>query len=137
MSPLMGYSYENSYKKWSINVDGPVGDLNFNTVQGWNSTIGANYFKSLNDTGKWVSMGVGFNYGFSDNQFRPKARFTYKWDNLSRPIIRFSAGVTTNQFNSKNPISNFWNTINSTLFERNYMKLYEKTFANVSFSKEL
>ena len=137
MSPIMGYSYENSYKKWSINVDGPVGGLNFNTIQGWNSTIGANYFKSLNDTGKWVSIGVGFNYGFSDNRFRPKAHFTYKWDNLSRPIIRFSAGVTTNQFNSKKPISNFWNTINSTLFERNYMKLYEKTFAKVSFSKEL
>lgn len=137
LSPLTGYSYENSFEKWSINVDGPISNLNFNTVQGWNTTTGANYFKSLNDKGKWISMGVGFNYGFSDKRFRPKAHFTYKWDNLSRPIVRFTTGVTTNQFNAKIPISSFWNTINSTLFERNYIKLYEKTFAKVSFSKEL
>ena len=137
LTPLTGYTFRNSYQKWSLNIDSPIENLNFNTVQGWNSTIGLNYFKTLNDTGKWLSTGLGFNYGFSDKRFRPKAHFTYKWDNINRPILRVSAGVTTAQFNGKNPISKFWNTISSVYFERNYLKIYEKTFANISFSKEL
>ena len=135
--PLTGYSYRNSYKKWSFNIDSPITELNFNTVQGWNSTMGMSYFKTLNETGKWVNLGTNFNYGFSDKKLRPTMYFGYKWNNISRPILRFSGGVTTRQFNGDNPISAFWNTINSIYFERNYLKIYEKTFANVSFSKEL
>ena len=135
--PLSGYSYRDSYNKWSINMDSPIADLNFNTVQGWNSNVGLRYFKTLNETGKWVNFGTNFNYGFSDKKLRPTAYLGYKWNNISRPILRFSGGITTRQFNSQNPISTLYNTINSTYFERNYKKIYEKTFANVSFSREL
>jgi hypothetical protein len=135
--PLSGYSYRNSYNKWSFNIDSPITGLNFNTVQGWNSTIGMRYFKTLNETGKWVNFGTNFNYGFSDKKLRPTAFFAYKWNNISRPILRFSGGITTRQFNSQSPISNFHNTLNSIYFERNYKKIYEKTFANASFSREL
>ena len=135
--PLSGYSYRDSYNKSSFNIDSPIENLNFNTVQGWNSTVGMRYFKSLNETGKWVNFGTNFNYGFSDKKLRTTAFFSYKWNNITRPILRFSGGVTTRQFNSQNPISNFHNTISSIYFERNYKKIYEKTFANVSFSREL
>ena len=135
--PLSGYSYRNSYNKWSFNIDSPISELNFNTVQGWNSTIGMSNFKTLNETGKWVNFGTNFNYGFSDKKTRPTFYFGYKWNNITRPILRFSGGFTTRQFNGENPISSFWNTINSIYFERNYMKIYEKTFANISFSREI
>lgn len=135
--PLSGYSYRNSYNKWSFSIDSPIENLNFNTVQGWNSTVGMRYFKTLNETGKWVNFGTNFNYGFSDKKLRPTAFFGYKWNNTSRPILRFSGGITTRQFNSQNPISNFYNTISSIYFERNYKKIYEKTYANVSFSREI
>lgn len=135
--PLTGYTYRNSYEKWSIGMNSPLTDLSFNTVQGWNSSIGINYFKTLNETGKWVNFGTDFNYGFSDKRLRPTASFSYKWDNITRPRMSISGGVTTRQFNSQNPISPFWNTISSTFFERNYMKIYEKTFANISYSKDI
>ncbi len=135
--PLSGYSYNNSYEKWNFNISSPITDLNFNTVQGWNSTLEMRYFKELNESGKWINIGTNFNYGFSDKKLRPTAFFGYKWNNISRPVLRFSGGITTRQFNGANPISPFWNTINSIYFERNYMKIYEKTFANVSFSREI
>jgi len=135
--PLSGYNYRDSYHKWSFNIDSPITALNFNTVQGWNSTDGMSYFKTLNETGKWINFGSNFNYGFSDKKLRPTAFFGFKWNNITRPILRFSGGVTTRQFNSQNPISSFYNTINSIYFERNYKKIYEKTYANVSFSREI
>lgn len=135
--PLSGYNYRNSYKKWSLNIDSPIENLNFNTVQGWNSSVGLSYFKTLNETGRWINFRTNFNYGFSDKQLRPTFSFTYKWDNITRPVLRVSGGKTTRQFNSQNPISRLYNTVSSIFYEKNYMKIYEKTFINVGFSKEL
>ncbi|WP_435261161.1 DUF5686 and carboxypeptidase regulatory-like domain-containing protein [Tenacibaculum sp. nBUS_03] len=134
---LTGYNYNNTFNKWSVNLSSPLGDLNFNTVQGYNSSLGLNYNKRLNKTGKRFSTGVAVNYGFSDKKVRPTGYFSYKWNNTSRPILNISGGITTSQFNAKNPISKLWNTISSTIFERNYMKIYEKSFAKVSFSQEV
>lgn len=134
---ISGYSFQNSYKNWSLSLSSPLTDLNFNTVKGWNSSIGLSYFNLLNEQGNWFRLSTNFNYGFSDKRLRPTVSFTYKWDNLTRPILSFSAGVETPQYNGKNPISAFLNTISSTYFERNYLKIYEKTFANIGFSKEL
>ncbi|WP_431165971.1 DUF5686 and carboxypeptidase regulatory-like domain-containing protein [Tenacibaculum halocynthiae] len=134
---LTGYSYDNSYKKWSVNFSSPIENLNFNTVQGWNSSLSLNFNKRLNKTGKGFSTGVAVNYGLSDKKARPTGYFSYKWNNTSRPLLNISGGITTSQFDAKNPISKFWNTISSTMFERNYMKIYEKSFAKVSFSQEV
>ena len=134
---LSGYSYYDTYNKWGVSFSSPVGDLNFNTVQGWNSSVGLNYYKSLNKKGKRFSLGTKFNYGLSDKKLRPTGYFSYKWNNITKPVLNISGGITTSQFNAKQPISRFWNTISSVLFERNYLKIYEKTFAKVSFSREV
>ena len=81
-----------------------------------------NYFKTLNEKGKWISTGANFNYGFSDKKLRPTAYVSYKWNNITRPILRFSGGITTRQFNANNPISNIHNTFNSIFFENNVFR---------------
>ncbi|PKH49739.1 hypothetical protein CXF68_03080 [Tenacibaculum sp. Bg11-29] len=134
---LSGYSYNDTYNKWGVSFSSPVIGLNFNTVQGWNSSIGLNYYKLLNKKGKRFSFGTKFNYGLSDKKLRSTGSFSYKWNNTTKPILNISGGITTSQFNAKQPISRFWNTISSVLFERNYMKIYEKTFAKIDFSKEV
>ena len=106
-------------------------------MQGWNTSVGINYYKTLNKKGKHYGFGTNFNYGISDKKIRPTGYFYYKWNNTTRPILNISGGNTTVQFNAKKPISRFWNTISSVLFERNYMKIYEKDFAKVSYSQEV
>lgn len=137
LTPLTGYTYRNSYKKWRLSINSPLDGLNFNTVQGWNTSIGGSFFKRLNDKGKWYNIGANFNYGFSDKRLRPTAFFNYKWNNIARPILSISGGTTVTQFNANNPISKFYNTLSSIIDERNHMKIYEKTFARVSFSREV
>ncbi|CAM1359491.1 DUF5686 and carboxypeptidase regulatory-like domain-containing protein [Tenacibaculum xiamenense] len=133
---LTGYTYEDTYNKWSVSFSSPIEKLGFNTVQGWNSSIGVDYSKRYNDKGKRLNMGLDVNYGSSDERLRPSGHLSYKWNNKTYPILSVSGGVTTAQFNAKNPISPFWNTISSIFYQRNYMKIYEKTFAKVSFSRE-
>ncbi len=134
---LSGYSYNDTYNKWRIGFSSPIENLNFNTVQGWNSSVGINYFKRKNKKGKNFGFGANVNYGLSEKVIRPTGYFYYKWNNITRPILNISGGKTVAQFNAKQPISKFWNTISSIHYERNYMKIYEKTFAKVSFSREV
>ncbi|MDD7913601.1 DUF5686 and carboxypeptidase regulatory-like domain-containing protein [Polaribacter ponticola] len=137
LSPITGYTYRNSHKKWSLSYKGIISDLGFNTVQGLNTSIGVSYFKSLNQKGKWWNAGVNVNYGLSEEKARPTFFFTKKWNNISRPRLSISGGVKTAQFNDREPISKMDNMIRSLLKRENYMKIYEKEFAKIRYSEEI
>lgn len=137
LSPITGYSYRNSYEKWGLSFDGFIENLTFNTIQGFNTSFGADYYKRLNDKGKWWSAGIDVNYGFSDKRARPTLYFSKKWNNISRPQIYISGGITTAQFNRRNPIKKLDNLIRTLTRRLNYIKIYEKEFARIDFSKEI
>ncbi|MGJ8743327.1 DUF5686 and carboxypeptidase regulatory-like domain-containing protein [Polaribacter sp.] len=137
LSPITGYTFRNSHKKWAFSFDGIIGYFNFNTVQGFNSTLGFNYRKRQNDAGKKWNLTTKINYGFSDKRLRPAFFYTKNWNNYSRPSVTISGGVTTPQFNNRNPISNLDNTVQSLLRQKNYLKIYEKSFAKLNYSEEI
>lgn len=137
LSPITGYTYRNSYERWSMSYKGLISDLGFNTVQGFNTSVGASYFKSQNKKGKWWNLGASVNYGFSDKKARPTVFFNKKWNNISRPRMSISGGLTTTQFNDRAPISKLDNMVRSLLTRDNYIKIYEKEFAKISYSEEI
>ena len=137
LSPITGYTYSNSYKKWSVSFNSPLGSLAYNTVKGWNASTGFRYFKRLNDKGKWINTGVTLNYGISEKKIRPVLFLTKKWNNLERPRFSISGGITTPQFNNRNPISRLNNTVYSLVRKENYLKIYEQTFGKIEYSQEL
>lgn len=136
LSPITGYSYQNSYKKWNFNFTSPLENIAYNTVQGWNSSAGLSYFKRQNDKGKWWNAGVSANYGLSEKKLRPVFYFNKKWNNIERPRFSVSGGTTVAQFNGRNPIQRLNNTIYTLTQEKNYLKIYEKTFGRIAYSQE-
>lgn len=132
-----GYNYSNTYEKWNIGITSPISALSFNTVQGWNGSIAMYYRKNYDDYKRFFTVNGSLNYGFSDDKLRGSLTATYKFNNISRPYLTISGGVLTQQFNSSNPISNALNTGFSLFSEKNYMKLYEKAYGQLSFSNEL
>ncbi len=138
LSPLTGYTYTNSYKRWRIGYDGVVKDINYNTVQGWNGTTGINYFTwSDDDYQKTFYAFAKANYGFSDDRLRYTAGFTRRFNRRNRATLSVRGGVETQQFNNTNPISNLINTVASLFFERNYLKIYERSFIEANYSQEV
>jgi hypothetical protein len=101
------------------------------------TSAGVSYFEQINEQGKWWNASANLNYGFSDKKLRPTFSFTKKWNNLSRPRMTISGGIVTPQFNGRNPIFRLNNTIASLFYRQNYMKIYEKTFARISYSEEV
>ena len=136
-SLFTGYTYRNSFKNWSISVNSPLTTISYNTVQGRNTTTSINYFKSLNKTGKWIQAGANLNYSMSEKKIRPVFYFTKKWNSVLRPKMFISAGKKVSQFNERNPISKFYNTIYSLFLKENYLKIYEKSFSKISYSQEV
>ncbi|WP_439131749.1 DUF5686 and carboxypeptidase regulatory-like domain-containing protein [Polaribacter sp.] len=137
LSPIIGYTYRNSYEKWSLSFNGLIETLSFNTVQGFHTSLGASYFKSQDDKGKWWSAGFDVDYGFSEQKARPTFYFSKKWNNISRPRMYITGGVATAQFNRRNPIKKLDNLIRSLTRRLNYMKIYEKEFARIGYSEEI
>lgn len=136
LSPITGYTYRNSFEKWSFSFTSPLENIAYNTVQGWNSSAGLSYFKRQNDKGKWWNAGVNVNYGLSDKEVRPVFYFNKKWNSFERPRLNISTGITTPQFNGRNPIARINNTIYSLTQKENYLKIYEKSYARIGYSQE-
>jgi len=137
MDLLSGYSYSNSFKKWSLNYEGPLLNTSFNTVQGWNTTAGFYYTKRHEDRRNFTRIGAQFNYGFSEKKIRGTASYFHKFNNTNNSILALNGGSFVSQFNSNNPISNLVNTVSTLFFKNNFMKLYEKNFAAICFEREV
>lgn len=133
---LSGYTYRNSFKKWSINYESPITSVAFNTVQGWKLKAGLNYVKYNDETKKYTRISSNFDYGFSEKKLRISGGFYTKLSNKDHSFLSINGGSSIVQFNSSNPISSIVNTVSTLFFKNNFMKLYEKNFILASYGKE-
>ncbi|WNM19009.1 DUF5686 and carboxypeptidase regulatory-like domain-containing protein [Flavobacterium capsici] len=137
MDVLNGYTYSNSFKKWRITYDGPIMNTSFNTIQGWNTSVGLSFFKRNEDKNTYYQFGSNVAYGFSDEAFRPTAYFSAKLNNKSKSYLSIYGGNIATQFNREEPISKLVNTVSTLFFKNNFMKLYEKNYIAANFSREV
>lgn len=137
--PLFGYTYRNSYKKRRLSLSSPLFGTHFNTVQGWNPSLKITYQQDQGpeNADQYWQVFSNLNYGFSDKRFRISGGFEKKFNNFSKPVLRLSGGVETRQINDREPISAFLNDITTSYFERNYLKLYERSFAEINYRQEI
>jgi hypothetical protein len=137
-APILGYSYSNTYKKWSLSYNSPLLKTHFNTVQGWNLTPEISFLKwyDKNYT-KWVRAAVKANYGFSDQRVRFRVSIARKFNDTNKLTIVLTGGNKVQQFNASEPISPFINTLSSLFFERNYMKVYDLSYLQLSYRQIL
>jgi hypothetical protein len=134
---VTGYNYRNSHRNWTINYDGVLTGIGFNTVQGYNTMTGLSFTKRNPDARTFTTVGTNMNYGFSEERFRATGYLTRKFNNTSDLQITVSGGSDIEQFNPSPPISRIVNSIATTFFRNNYMKLYDKTFAKAQYQEEL
>ena len=137
-SPLMGYSYKNSYKKWRLNYESFLPTINFNTVQGWNGKAVLNFNKwydhSHNNNFSATLVGE---YGLSDGRLRLVGDISRTFNRVNKLNFSLSGGSEVRQFNVSLPITPIVNTLSSLLLEKNNMKVYELNFGQIGYSQEI
>ena len=137
LSPITGYRYENSFGRYAFSYDGILSTIQYNTVQGWYGSTGINYSNWSEDYQKRFYAFAKANYGFSDDRLRYTIGFSRRFSKKKHSRLNVRGGVEARQFNKTNPISATINTIASLGFERNFLKIYERSFAEVFYTQEL
>ncbi|SHG07267.1 CarboxypepD_reg-like domain-containing protein [Salegentibacter echinorum] len=135
---LFGYSHQNSFKNNYFNISSPLFETHFNTVQGWNISSNISFRQNPEDENSPAFWRIFAKptYGFSDDRFRLTGGFQKRFNTRSKAFLSVSGGVETKQVNDNKPISERINDITSLFFERNYLKLYERSFAKIAYQQE-
>ena len=131
---LAGESIKLNEKNF-INVAFPK--INFNTVDGWNLSLPFEYEYRFDKENKLALSPTG-RYAFSRKEFMGNLRMGYFYGKGTRKgHFYLEGGRYVSQFNTDQPIAPLVNTLFTLLGERNYMKIYQKDYAKISFSHPL
>jgi len=127
---LGGYHYRNRYKHEYYSFDPILGDIKFNTVEGYKLNYGASFRKRIDSlNNRFLVIAAKAGYGFSDHKFTGGA-------NTSIPAgpftLGFIVGSEVTDLNNSMPISPFINSLYSLFEKQNYEKLYQKQFISAS-----
>lgn len=134
---LMGYSYRNSHKDYNIFIGSPLFNAMYNTVQGWRTNLDITFYKNYKAQHRRFWLSSKIDYGLTDEQFRVSGRFTYQFNDISKPFLTLEGGREIKQFNASEPISPLLNAVTSLFFEKNYAKFYDKSYINVNAGQEI
>ena len=136
--PLFGYTYRNTSNKWRFNYKGPGRGISFNTIQGYTSKIGLNFYKWYTENRtKWLSISLNATYGEAENKPRFTGNITKKFNSKNNLRITLSGGSKLTQFNDNEPISPLINSISTLFFESNYLKGYNLDFVQIKYRQEV
>ncbi len=117
------YPYEIYYKAAPL-------DFNFNTVEGFVLNTGTilRYRKNRYD---WWEIDPTWRYSF--NQKRSMGMVKIRWK-TQREDFSISGGKFMSQYNVDTPIGFDLNSLSTLLRKKNFVKIYEKDFLNISYN---
>ena len=137
LNVLTGYSFNDSHNKKRFSISGPLEGIHFNTVQGYNISVNTNYTKLYNEYKNYVSIFGGLNYSVETKRLRGNLGGRYRFNAINDATVWANFGVKTQQFNRSNPISKLHNDISTLLFESNFIKIYDRAFAEIGYKAEV
>ncbi|HET7899186.1 MAG TPA: DUF5686 family protein, partial [Flavisolibacter sp.] len=110
--------------------------LQFNTVEGVSLATRQSF--SWRPKGKQNAFTLGLNtrYGFSNSHLNVFGSFTVRpqTETYRNQYFTVSGGKRVLQFNRENPIDEFFNSISTLVYRRNYMKVYEAWFTKAEYN---
>ncbi|MCU0469479.1 MAG: DUF5686 and carboxypeptidase regulatory-like domain-containing protein [Arcicella sp.] len=113
----------------SLTYSSPLSTFHANTVDGYNIQ-GSLKYETRELLTKRTSLYGDLRYAFNRKAINWNVGYYYlqKYQSVEVKVGRF-----IQQYNANNPISNFTNTLYTTTFEQNFMKIYEKDFINLEY----
>jgi hypothetical protein len=132
-----GYTYANSYKNYRLSFSPPLTNVQANTVEGLVLNFGLNYYKADRIKYRIFSWDNNVRYGIASNRLYYQANIYRRFNGTNRFSIRLQGGSYIAQFNSEEPISSLVNTIYTTFFKTNYLKIYEKSYVKFGTGAEI
>ncbi len=121
---------------WRLGFRSFLANTHFNTVEGYHVTFRPYLF---NRSGKlrW-RLDPELKYSFARDVLTGGAGTSLAWGRRgSKRELSIFYGTRIGQINANRPIDPYINDLNSLLFERNYLKVYEREGGELQFDQEL
>lgn len=130
-----GYTHRNRAKSTYLSFDGLLNSALYNTVEGMALNYGTRYSKRIDSVrNRYFHLYGHARYGFKNKRFNGDLGTSIP---VGRGTLSLSGGSQVNDLNNREPLSSFFNTVNSLFFGRNYLKLYERQFGQVQWNHTL
>jgi hypothetical protein len=129
---IIGDHYRVS-KNSHFKIHFPMGG--FNTVEGWNLNYKVGFGMVFQDSGKTrLNITPTFRYAFSREKLSGNLRFTLR---NKKQRLEMEGGRFVQQLNHDRPIHPVINSLTTLLLERNLMKLYERDYTQIKYSRQV
>lgn len=130
-----GYTHRNQFEKQTFRFGPLLRSAFFNTVEGFGIDYTIAYSKQIDSANnRYFNVSTKLRYGLESRRFLPMLTMTLP---VKGWPVTLSGGSDMTDMNNMQTISQSSNTINSLLFERNRLKLYQKDFFSVGLTKLL
>lgn len=108
----------------------------FNTIEGLGINYGINFIQ-YSKSNKYWSVNPRIRYGFSNKELNSDISLSRLFDPKKRGLFNISFGSTYQDLNPNGSLNSLQNSINTLLFEQNFMKLYRKEYVSTSIGAEI
>lgn len=131
---LTGNTYKLA-KRTHLRLHGVSGQ--YNTVDGLGLEYRLSFTKTFENK-NWLRLGTTGRYALAREAFNGFFDARYDFGRTDRrSSLELKTGRYISQFNSDRPIHPLVNSFTTLLLERNYMKIYEKDFFQLKYSKNV
>lgn len=134
---LTGYNYRQRYKKQEFNFSPLIQNVQFNTVEGLNFSLAPTYTKRYEERKRKLDLIPFLKYGVANKTFNATMRAAYLYNREHFSTIAIEGGKNSFQLNNRIPISPIINTSYSLFGEKNYLKLFSKSYGLISYTTEV
>lgn len=136
ISLLAGQTLQNSLRGTLLKF-APLGNvLSYNTVEGLALGPGFSYTQMLADTSSFT-IGSTLRYGFSNHRFNAAAQLGWNLNTYTHSNLTLEGGSMVADQNNLGGISPLYNTFQTLLWKINPLKIYEKHFIALGFSRDV
>lgn len=130
------FKIRNTYRRYLFEFDAIAPALFYNTVEGPGVKYGINYTK-YRDNGGYFFIRPEIRYGFKNQELNSDISFSWLYSPENRAVLNLSFGNTFRDLNPNGSLNSLNNSLNTLLFEQNFMKLYRKEYVSISSGREI
>lgn len=137
---VTGQTISRDRKRSTYSLSPLIDAFDFNTVEGLVMHVSGSYRKRLDSlrlNRSYMFITPALRYGFNNHHLNASLSAGYRVGNKISSSFTATGGKDIFQFNNASTYSERTNTINTLIFEKNYMKIYEAWFGKVQYSQEL
>jgi hypothetical protein len=133
---LYGYTWRNSKRNYSIEVQSPLTAIQFNTVEGYVIDHKLTFNRYGKDRNAGLIISYWNRYGFASQKYYGKGSVFYRFNRKNRMRLSAEGGHYVRQFHH-NAISESINSLYTLLLEQNFMKFYAESYGRVGWGMEV